>query len=158
MIKLLCGKVECVIPSVCWNYAFFFFMYPEETAVRDSCDCRQQSGCSDRHRNKRKRSLIMNEQYCNQCENRCSVDALRCNRGRAYFGQEMTEPEMPAGAAGLLQKCGHVLHHGGIEPEGALSVLTAEEQAELERLLSILLSDWKKRMPEGAVKHHHGHH
>ena len=32
----------------------------------------------------------MNEQYCNQCENRCSVDALHCNRGRAYFGQEMT--------------------------------------------------------------------
>lgn len=99
----------------------------------------------------------MSEQHCNQCENHCPVDALRCNRGRVYFGQETGKPQMPAGPLGLLQKCGFVLHHGEIRQDEALSALTREEQAELERLLSVLLADWEKRMPEGIPRHHHGH-
>lgn len=100
----------------------------------------------------------MSEQFCNQCENQCPVDALRCNRGRVHFGQEPVEKKMTSGPVGLLEKCGFVLHHGGIKPEEAMSALTAEEQAELERLLPMLLEDWQKRMPEGMKKHHHGHH
>lgn len=100
----------------------------------------------------------MSEQFCDQCENHCPADALRCNRGRIRFGQEPVEKKMASGPVGLLEKCGFVLHHGGIKPEEAMSALTAEEQAELERLLSTLLADWQKRMPEGMKKHHHGHH
>lgn len=101
----------------------------------------------------------MNKQYCNQCDNQCPADALRCNRGRAYFGMEPAEMKMPAGPIGLLQKCGHLLHHGGVEMEEALRALTDKEQKELERLLPVLLDDWQKNQPEGARKHHHhGHH
>ena len=100
----------------------------------------------------------MNEQHCDQCKNQCSVDALRCNKGRVHFGLEPVEEKRVAGPVGLLEKCGFVLHHGGIDPENALSALTAGEQAELERMLSVLLKDWKKNMPEDMGRHHHGHH
>lgn len=100
----------------------------------------------------------MSQQYCDQCGNHCPVDALRCDRGRARFGMEQTEPKMPAGPLGMLQKCGFILHHGTITPDEALSALTAQEQEELGRLLSVLLADWQKRMPEGMPKHHHDHH
>lgn len=96
----------------------------------------------------------MNEQYCDQCPKRCSVDALHCNKGRAYFGLEPAAPHAPIG---LLQRCGSVLHHGGISPENALSSLTQPEQAELERLLSTLLADWQKHVPEGQYKHRRSH-
>lgn len=99
----------------------------------------------------------MNEQHCEQCENRCPVDALRCNRGRAHFGLESKEPEM-SGPVKLLQRCGHILHHGGIDPKNALTALTAQEQAELERLLSVLLADWQKNGSEEQLGHHHGRH
>ena len=95
----------------------------------------------------------MSEQYCDQCKNRCPVDDLRCNRGRALFGQEPVERKRPAGPLGLLQRCGSALHHGHIGEEEALSVLTEQEQAELERLLSVLLADWEKRMPQGRGRH-----
>lgn len=101
----------------------------------------------------------MKEQYCNQCENQCPADALRCNRGRAYFGMEPAEVKMPEGPIGLLKRCGHLLHHGGVEMEGALSALTDREQEDLERLLTVLLDDWQKRQPKGEHRHgHHGHH
>lgn len=61
------------------------------------------------------------------------------------------------GALGLLMQCGHFLHHGGAD--GAdLSALNPAEQAELERLLAVLLADWKKRMPSERPDHRHGHH
>lgn len=99
----------------------------------------------------------MNEQHCDQCKNQCSIDTLRCNRGRVHFGMEPIEPKAPSGPIGLLQRCGAALHHGGIQSEGALDALSEQDQAELERLLTALLADWEKR--EGRVKrHHHGHH
>ena len=100
----------------------------------------------------------MNEQHCNQCGNHCPIDALRCNRGRAYFGQEATDEKTPTGPVGLLQKCGFILHHGNIDPANALSALTSQEQEELSRLLSALLADWKERMPDKLPDHHHNHH
>ena len=99
----------------------------------------------------------MSEQRCDQCQNHCPIDELRCNRGRVHFGQEPVEPKLPAGPIGLLQRCGSMLHHGSISPEDALSALTTEEQAELECLLSTLLEDWKKREPQGHAGHRHGH-
>lgn len=98
------------------------------------------------------------QQHCDQCENQCPKESLCCNRGRVHFGMEPVEPKLPAGPVGLLQKCGFVLHHGSLDPDTVLSALSGQEQAELERLLSILLADWEKRMPEGLPKHHHGHH
>ena len=92
----------------------------------------------------------MSEQHCcDQCDNRCPIDSLRCNKGRIRFGQEPVEHKRSDGPLGLLEKCGFVLHHGNWEQEDALSVLNTQERTELERMLSVLLADWEKRMPEG---------
>lgn len=106
----------------------------------------------------------MEKQHCDQCENLCPIDALRCGRGRRHFG---LEPEggdrreqgrqMPGGTLGLLMQCGHFLHHSGAD--GAdLSALNATEQAELERLLTVLLTDWKNRKSAEVPEHHHSRH
>ena len=64
---------------------------------------------------------------------------------------------LPGGALGLLMQCGHFLHHGGAD--GAdLSALNPQEQAELERLLTVLLTDWKNRKSAEMPEHHHGRH
>ncbi|MDO5546073.1 MAG: hypothetical protein Q4F81_09690 [Eubacteriales bacterium] len=93
----------------------------------------------------------MEKQVCDQCENQCSIDELKCGKGRKHFGLEPDEGgkghPMPEGPLGLLMQCGHVLHHGGASGEGLLRALSAEEQTELERLLGLLLEDWKTRMP-----------
>ncbi len=108
----------------------------------------------------------MEKKHCDQCENQCPIDALQCGKGRKLFGQEEERPsreggrrnrEMPEGALGLLMQCGHVLHHGGAA-NADLSALNPEEQTELERLLTVLLTDWKSRMPGEARKHGHGPH
>lgn len=103
-------------------------------------------------------------QRCDQCERHCPVDALQCGRGRSRFGltnpNEQERREMPDGPIGLLQQCGHVLHHGGVGGDDPLRALSAQERAELERLLSLLLADWKTRagaaMPSAHPGHHHG--
>ncbi|MGN0998887.1 MAG: hypothetical protein ACI4PO_04990, partial [Faecousia sp.] len=84
----------------------------------------------------------MEEQHCDQCENQCPIDALKCGKGRRHFGLEPENGgrgehsrEMPGGALGLLMQCGHFLHHSG-ENGADLSALNAQEQAELERLLT----------------------
>ncbi|MGM9660322.1 MAG: hypothetical protein ACI3WQ_06960 [Faecousia sp.] len=105
----------------------------------------------------------MEKQLCDQCENRCPVDALQCGKGRRHFGLESAEDgrgahgrQMLDGPLGLLMKCGHFLHHGGAEGENLLQALSPADQAELERILTALLSDWKNRMPGGG--HDHSHH
>ncbi len=104
----------------------------------------------------------MEKQHCDQCENQCPVDDLKCGKGRRHFGLEPDEGgkghghSMPEGPLGLLMQCGHVLHHGGAGGEDLLRALNAGEQAELERLLTALLNDWKGRIP--AEGHKHGHH
>ena len=105
----------------------------------------------------------MDKQHCDQCENQCPVDDLQCGKGRRHFGLETEEHgkgkpdrELPGGALGLLMQCGHVLHHSGAAAD--LSALNPQEQAELERLLTILLADWKDKAPsEGHGRRgHHG--
>lgn len=93
-------------------------------------------------------------EHCTQCENNCPVDALQCGRGRRAFGLEDGERghgreghdfhghhQPLEGTLGLLQRCGHSLHHGKVGPN-ALSALTANEQAQLDALLSKLLESW----------------
>lgn len=102
----------------------------------------------------------MEKRHCDQCENQCPVDALQCGKGARHFGLEPAgegKREMPGGAIGLLLRCGHFLHHGGVK--GAdVSALNPQEQAELERLLTILLTDWEKRVPSEMPAHTHSHH
>lgn len=106
----------------------------------------------------------MEKQHCDQCENQCPIDALQCGKGRRHFGlapedggREHHGRELPGGALGMLMKCGHFLHHGGAD--GAdLSALNAGEQAELERLLTVLLTDWENRTGAEAPEHRHGRH
>ena len=102
----------------------------------------------------------MNDQRCDQCENACPVGALKCGRGRRRFGLEAETKHkhgMPDDPIGLLRQCGHILHHGGLDSETALSALSQEEQTELSRMLKILLQDWKGYMSE-KPNHQHGHH
>lgn len=55
---------------------------------------------------------MMSEQHCcDQCDNRCPIDSLRCNKGRIRFGQEPVEHKRLDGPLGLLKKCGFVLLH-----------------------------------------------
>ena len=91
-----------------------------------------------------KRRDIMEKQYCDQCENKCPIDALSCGKGRRNFGMEPAESgkeshgrKMPDGVIGLLMQCGHVLHHGGADDEDLLRALNLQEQAELERMLKV---------------------
>lgn len=105
----------------------------------------------------------MEKQHCDLCENQCPIAALQCGRGRRYFGLEHEDGgkgkpgrEMPGGAMGLLTQCGHFLHHsgaGGVD----LSALNSQDQAELERLLDILLTDWKRAASTEIPEHRHGH-
>lgn len=105
-----------------------------------------------------------NSKYCNQCENRCPADDLKCGKGRAAFGLDPADSHghehgghgqrVPMeGTLGLLQQCGHRLHHGGVGGD-ALSGLTASEQSELAALLTKLLADWDARFPSQG---HGGH-
>lgn len=107
----------------------------------------------------------MEKQRCDQCENQCPIDALQCRKGRRHFGLESDDGgkgkpcrEMPGGALGLLMQCGHFLHHGGAGEEDLLSALSHQKQEELEQLLTVLLKDWKKRIPAQRDEHRHGHH
>lgn len=109
--------------------------------------------------------MVLEKQRCNQCEKQCPVDALQCGRGRKYFGLESNEDgrekrvhDMPSGPISQLRQCGHLLHHGSVTGNDLLSSLNAQEQEELERLLGILLADWKARGNTDAQASHRRHH
>ena len=95
------------------------------------------------------------EQTCPNCDRHCPVSALRCGRGREYFG--IAEPqgnhESGHGRAGhghehrhgrsdedpravqLLRECGRRLHHSTVDPADLIAPLNSRELAALERLL-----------------------
>lgn len=112
-----------------------------------------------------------NKKTCNQCNNQCPVDALKCGRGKAFFGEE---GEMAKGHGreghgreghgreghgggasfasdslyGLMRGCGHYLHHnqgnnGGTDESELFRVLDEAEKKELKRLLAKVLDSWK---------------
>ena len=99
--------------------------------------------------------MTAQQAFCDQCDNRCPVDALKCGRGRRKFGmvQQDKAPVDEPKPIQLLRQCGHVLHHGNINGQDLLAVLNEEEQAQLQNLLTRLSEDWKQRFPE----HHHEH-
>ncbi len=101
---------------------------------------------------------------CPQCPRHCPADALSCGRGRAFFGQESgmqayheghvhkdfdhphgerghhAKPDLET-LEGLLQACGHTLHHG----RGGtvdFTALSQEEQLQLKTLLKKLFESW----------------
>ncbi len=106
----------------------------------------------------------MKKQLCDQCENRCPVDALKCGRGRRRFESEFNvknenmDHKMSQGIIGQLRQCGHILHHGGVSGDDLLSALNPQEQSELERLLNILIADWNTRADKGTFELHGGFH
>ncbi len=102
---------------------------------------------------------MVNNKYCNQCGNHCPIDDLKCGRGRRALGLDQGEHDgghlhghghgghchhkKLNGVLGLLQSCGHALHHGEIDEDG-LECLSNEEEEQLEKLLSKLLRNWNK--------------
>lgn len=98
-------------------------------------------------------------QRCTQCDNNCPIDALKCGKGRRFFGLEDREHGSfdPDSLTGLLKKCGHALHHSG----GALNEaelfqdLSEEECSSLKALLQKLTASWDKRLGAGGA-HDHG--
>ena len=97
-----------------------------------------------------------NEAFCDQCENSCPRESLKCNRGRLRYGLEPA-PHGPMkammdlpGPLKSLMECGHLLRHGGLEEGELLSALSGEEREELEKLLEKLLADWRARVRQKA--------
>lgn len=100
------------------------------------------------------------EQTCPNCDRHCPISALRCGRGREYFGiseptdrgnREHSHHEHGRGreldgsprAIQLLRECGHLLHHGRVTGEELIAPLTARELQTLERLLEKCLYEEK---------------
>lgn len=95
----------------------------------------------------------MEHRFCPGCENHCPLDALKCRKGRNFFGvktddeprREHVERDEPS-VVSLIRRCGKFLHHG-ISPETNLSDLTnclsLEETAALEDLLQKCLNTWQ---------------
>ena len=113
-------------------------------------------------------------QTCPQCDNHCPVDALRCGRGRKYFGVSDNSHEHDhghdhggccghghpkSGLAGLLHQCGRFARHADMEETELFQALTDEEKAALQALLKKLVDNWQERCGEdGFNRCGHGHH
>ena len=100
------------------------------------------------------------DQTCPCCGNHCSVEALKCPKGREHFGlgggekqdrrqgNRPPEPSTPEEKViALLRKGGHYLHHNfgkGEQPDHAklLSALSEEEKASLTTLLEKCVESW----------------
>lgn len=98
---------------------------------------------------------------CPQCDNDCPADALRCGKGRGFFGveEENHSHKESGGLAGLLQRCGRFAHHTDEEEEILFQALTEEEKAVLRALLGKLDAGWRTQFGEEMFSHghHHGH-
>lgn len=95
------------------------------------------------------------ETNCPVCGNHCNKDDLKCGRGKNYFGLNGEDGrrggDRPHGApfnkdedptVTLLRRCGHLLHHGGVE--NILAPLSEEEKKTLGALLNKCLSQTEK--------------
>lgn len=98
---------------------------------------------------------------CPQCPRHCSVDALSCGRGKAFFADKQDTGDRshheynhehrergPHGRPnkstleGLLMICVHHLHHGGADNQ-SFATLSVAEQEELKALLTKLVDSWE---------------
>lgn len=93
-------------------------------------------------------------QHCTQCDNNCPIDALKCGRGRRFFGIE--EKIDTNSLTGLMKKCGHALHHsGGAMDEAKLfQALSEEEQNTLKTLLQKVSASWDELLGAGGEHSH----
>lgn len=93
------------------------------------------------------------ENVCPGCGRHCPADNLHCQRGKAYFGQEVGETRHNKGkevnikdrTVMLMLKCGHLLHHGlrkRAESEDILYFLSEKEKNELASLLKKCIDVW----------------
>lgn len=96
---------------------------------------------------------------CLQCDNHCPADALKCGKGRRFFGvEEENHSHRESGSlASLLQRCGRLVHHTDVEEELLFQALTAEEKAALQTLLGKLDTGWRAQFGEEALSHGHHH-
>ena len=97
-------------------------------------------------------------QTCPQCDNHCPVNALKCGRGRKYFGVADGGSEHghghghggcghpKAGLAGLLHQCGRFVRHADMEEAELFQALTSEEKDTLQALLNKLSANWSQRL------------
>jgi len=106
-------------------------------------------------------------QTCPQCDDHCPVDALRCDKGREYFGVT-DSPEhghghgcghrQLGGLSGLLHQCGRFVRHAELGEDELFQALTGEEKAKLQALLEKLSTDWQSRFGEKSLSRcHHSH-
>lgn len=94
----------------------------------------------------------MTKQNCPECDNHCPVDALKCGKGKQYFGLPREERDISGMGQEdrilvLLRKCGHYLHHNvGRDADAAALTggLSVEEKTTLEALLQKCLERWQK--------------
>ncbi len=101
---------------------------------------------------------------CNQCDNKCPREELRCRRGMAYFKRlENGEQELQSEnkLVMLLSQSGSLVSHRsrmmqahGEDEEKLFSGLEPEERQQLEALLDKLYQGWQK---EHAQRHANGH-
>lgn len=108
-------------------------------------------------------SNIQNNTQCPQCENHCPVDALKCGKGREFFGIEKSERNMPDpdSLLGLMRQCGHILHHSGgqKEEQELFSMLDEHEKSTLQVLLQKVHKGWQESMNSSGAEHgRHGSH
>lgn len=94
----------------------------------------------------------MEHKFCPGCENHCPLDALKCGKGRNFFGvtaaesshlrAPLNEPKVIA----LIRRCGKFLHRN-LSPEAdaaqLLAPFSAEECSTLETLLEKCLTAWE---------------
>ena len=87
----------------------------------------------------------MNEERCGKCPRNCLLSAPGCPRGmrgnenRQEGHHEGKRPaEGPAEA--MIMEIGHRLHHGSMDRNEFLSVLTPEERSSLETILKKVLA------------------
>lgn len=104
---------------------------------------------------------------CPMCPRGCSIEHPSCGRGEAFARELNENPEKAAESftrrenghehsfhrsgrhgfnadpntiAGLLQRCGHILHHGEVDPEAVGAGLTDDEKEQLRALLHKVLN------------------
>lgn len=102
--------------------------------------------------------MMNEEKTCPCCPNHCPLSALSCEKGERYVQNGEAAPDhekhghrgghrMPDlnSTAGLLQACGHVLHHRRGEDSGMFEALSETERKELDRLLKKLVESWSEK-------------
>ncbi len=92
---------------------------------------------------------------CPQCGNHCPVDALKCKKGRKYFGiagkkrdggeEDHGRKRSKDGLSGQLRRCGRFVKHAEAGEDELFQSLSDVEKTALQAILDKLSADWKTR-------------